>query len=510
MNLIVELIKYLMLMLIGIYTYYSFKVIQLKNKQRQNHVYRILTLIIFAVHFVGYASLFLQIQSRKLLILYGGEVALFILVLALYRIFYPRMNRLLQRNMLLLLAVGFMVLTRLNYDLSVRQVIFVGIAFALCLIVPQLIKVVGWARKLGWVYGAVGLVMLLIVSFLGTRSNGAINWLNIGGVSIQPSEFVKLLFVLCIAAMFQRETSFKQVCIVSAVAAAHVLLLVLQRDLGGGLIFFVTYIFILYTATNKPLYLLSGLLAGSGAAFVAYQLFYHVRVRVMAWQNPFGYIDKEGYQISQSLFAIGTGGWFGLGLNRGLPTSIPVVESDFIFSAISEELGGLFALCIVLIYASCFVMFINISLSLEDNFYRLVSIGYAVMFGFQVFLSIGGVIKFIPSTGVTLPLISQGGSSVLMTILMFMMLQGMYMKSKTDKREAEIAVTMEEENVFAADENELGAVSKINSRDESEYAMKESAASDEYAFVTEESINAMDEYTSAREEYDFSSEEEEA
>jgi peptidoglycan glycosyltransferase len=216
--------------------------------------------------------------------------------------------------------------------------------------------------------------------------------------------------------------------------------------LGGALIFFITYIFMLYAATAKPLYLFSGLVAGSFAAFIAYQLFGHVRVRVMAWQNPFGYIDKEGFQISQSLFAIGTGGWFGMGLNRGLPTDIPVVESDFIFSAISEELGGLFALCIILIYASCFVMFINIALDQEDIFYRLMTIGFSVMFGFQIILSIGGVIKFIPSTGVTLPLISLGGSSVVMTILMFMILQGVYMKGKADKREmANIPVVQTED-----------------------------------------------------------------
>ncbi|HWT74877.1 MAG TPA: FtsW/RodA/SpoVE family cell cycle protein, partial [Mobilitalea sp.] len=142
---------------------------------------------------------------------------------------------------------------------------------------------------------------------------------------------------------------------------------------------------------------------------------------------------------TQSLFAIGTGGWFGMGLNRGRPTDIPVVESDFIFSAISEELGGLFAICIILIYASCFVMFINMALELEDQFYRLVSIGFSVMFVFQVILSIGGVIKFIPSTGVTLPLVSQGGSSVFTTIVMFMLLQGVYMRDKALKKEAENA-----------------------------------------------------------------------
>jgi peptidoglycan glycosyltransferase len=439
MNLIVELIKYLMILLIGIYTYYSFTVFRFRNKKQQNRIYTRLTLVMFMIHFIGYATLFLQTGQIEVAYLYGGEVLLFSLVLLLNRIFYPKISKLLLRNMLMLLTIGFIMLTRLNFDKSVKQVIFVGSTFLICLIVPKLIKSLHSIKRFGWIYGVVGIMLLFIVLIAGTTSYGATNWLKIGGLSIQPSEFVKLLYVLCIAALFQEGTDFKRICAITAMAAANVLILVIQRDLGGALIFFVTYIFMLYAATQRPLYLFSGLLGGSAAASIAYQLFNHVRVRVMAWQDPFAYIDKEGYQISQSLFAIGTGGWFGMGLNRGLPTDIPVVESDFIFSAISEELGGLFALCIILIYASCFVMFINIALNQEEPFYQLVSLGFSVMFAFQVILSIGGVIKFIPSTGVTLPLISQGGSSMVATILMFMILQGVHIKSRAEKRELDAA-----------------------------------------------------------------------
>ena len=438
MNLIVELIKYLMILLLGIYTYYGFTVYRFKNKKQQDRIYVILTMITFFLQFIGNATLFLQVPSRKLAILYGCEVLLFIMVLALYKIFYPKMQRLLLRNMLMLLAISFIILTRLNFNLAVKQVIIVTVSFLLCLFVPHVIKSCGWLKRFGWYYGGFGILLLLLVLIIGTTSRGATNWLYVAGISLQPSELVKLLFILCIAAVFKEKTSFRRLCAITAMAGINVLILVFQKDLGGALIFFVTYIFLLYTATRKPLYLLAGLLSGSLAAYIAYQLFDHVRVRVMAWDNPFAYIDKEGYQITQSLFAIGTGGWFGMGINRGLPTDIPVVESDFIFSAISEELGGLFAICIVLIYVSCFVMFINIALKQEDLFYRLIATGFAVTFVFQIILSIGGVIKFIPSTGVTLPLISQGGSSVFTTILMFMILQGVYMKDKSKKRDTEM------------------------------------------------------------------------
>ena len=116
----------------------------------------------------------------------------------------------------------------------------------------------------------------------------------------------------------------------------------------------------------------------------------------------------------------------GLGLYQGMPDKIPVVEQDFIFAAISEELGGMFALCLILVCVSCFLMFLNIAMQLKDSFYKLVALGLGTIYGFQVFLTIGGVTKFIPSTGVTLPLVSYGGSSMLSTLIIFGIIQGLY------------------------------------------------------------------------------------
>ncbi len=434
--LIVQLIKYLLILMMSVYIFFSFRTFRSKRKEEQEREYRLLTVFLFAIHFAGYFALYIQSFSDKVLLLYGAEVVLFILILAFYQAFYRRLSKLLLRNMLLLLAIGFIILARLSFDKAVRQVAFVAFAAATCILVPVVIRRIGYLRKFGWVYGVAGILMMTLVLFLGTTKYGATNWLNIAGFSFQPSELVKLLFVLCIASMFIKGTDFKRVIVVTVMAGAIVLILVFQKDLGGALIFFVTYVFMLYIATAKPVYLLSGLAGGSLAAMVAYRLFDHVKVRVMAWRSPFAYIDKEGYQISQSLFAIGTGGWFGMGLKQGLPTSIPVVDSDFIFAAIAEEFGGLFAICVLLVYMNCFILMVNISLKLEDLFYRLVAAGLSVMFGFQVFLSVGGVIKMIPSTGVTLPLISSGGSSVFATILMFMIIQGVYLKGYAIRKEA--------------------------------------------------------------------------
>lgn len=430
MNLVIELTKYLMILLLGIYTYYSFQVMRYKNKVRQELTYRVMTILIFTLHLAGNFTLYLQVQSDKLIFLYVCEVVMLILALSIYQKFYKKISKLLLRNMLMLMSIGFIVLSRLSFDKAVKQVSYAAISLLACLIIPGIIHKFSWLRKMGWLYGVAGIIVLLIVLILGTTQYGATNWLEIWGFSFQPSEFVKLLFIFSIASLFNEGTDFKRICAIASMAGATVIILVFQRDLGGALIFFVTFVFMVYIARQKSIYLLGGLLSGSAAAYIAYRLFGHVRVRVMAWQNPLLYIDNEGYQISQSLFAIGTGGWVGIGLNRGLPTDIPVVDSDFIFSAISEEFGALFAISIILIYLNIFINLVNTSLKQEDYFYRLLAFGCSIMLIFQVFLSFGGVIKFIPSTGVTMPLISYGGSSMFATVIMFMIIQGIHIRGR--------------------------------------------------------------------------------
>ena len=246
---------------------------------------------------------------------------------------------------------------------------------------------------------------------------------------------MKISFVFFVAAVFYRSTDFVTVAVTTAAAAAHVLVLVLSKDLGSALLFFVTYLAMLFAATSNWLYLLSGIVSGCGASVLAYGLFAHVRVRVEAWRNPWADIDNRGYQITQSLFAIGTGGWFGMGLYQGMPYKIPVVEKDFVFAAISEEMGGIFALCVLLICLGCFLQFMMVAVRMDAVFYKLIAFGLGMEYLVQVFLTVGGVIKFIPSTGVTLPLVSYGGSSVLSTFLVFGVIQGLYILKMNDSEE---------------------------------------------------------------------------
>jgi peptidoglycan glycosyltransferase len=425
-NIITELSKYINIVLIAVYTYYAFRVFGFEDKKKQNRTYRKMSYLIFGFHFICYLVLYLNTKSVKTIFLYAMEVAAMILVLCLYQWIYVNLSKQILHNMLLFITIGYVMLTRLSFDKAVKQFIIASAALGLCLIIPLLIDKIKHLSSLGWIYGILGILFLSSVLVWGVENYGATNWIRIAGITFQPSEFVKLLFVFCIAALLSKRTDFKYIILVTALAALHVFILVLEKDLGGALIFFITYLVMLFVATSQPIYFFSGLIAGSGASYLAYHMFNHVRVRVMVWKNPWSLIDKEGYQVSQSLFAIGTGGWFGMGLYHGLPTSIPVVASDFIFSAISEEMGGFFAVCLILICISTFVMFINIAMKLNNTFYKLIALGLSIMYIFQVFLSIGGVTKFIPSTGVTLPLISYGGSSILSSIIMFSVIQGLY------------------------------------------------------------------------------------
>ena len=290
-------------------------------------------------------------------------------------------------------------------------------------------------RKLTWIYAILGIGALAVVAVAGQTSYGAKLSISVGGISIQPSEFVKIIFVMFIASMLYRRQDFHQLVVTSVVSAVFVLALVASKDLGGALLYFFTYLVMIYVATRKFAYFGAGLGLMTVAALVGYKIFSHVQTRVLAWSDPLAVIDNAGYQICQSLFAIGTGGWFGLGLNQGMPNKIPVVSKDFVFAAISEEMGGVFALCLIMVCVSCFFMIMNVAMLLKDNFYRLTAVGLGTLYALQVFLTIGGVIKFIPSTGVTLPLVSYGGSSLLSTMIVFGMIQGLYIANATKETE---------------------------------------------------------------------------
>lgn len=436
LHLITESSKYVMILLFMIYTYYSFAVLRITNGTRRRRIYKSQTTCMFLIHLDAFIVLFAAQKEIKILIFYAAQVAFILFLFLIYRVIYKKAARLVVNHMCMLMIIGFIILTRLDFDSALKQFEIAVLASVVTIFVPLLVRKLKFLRKFTWAYCAIGILALGVVLVLGQMSGGAYLSFTIAGITFQPSEFVKILFVFYVACMFNQSTDFKQVCITTAAAAVHVLILVVSTDLGAALIFFVTYIIMLYAATKKPGYFFGGMGVGCLAAVAAAKLFSHVRVRVSAWLDPFANISGSGWQVAQSLFAIGTGGWFGLGLYQGLPEKIPVGSSDFVFAAIVEEMGEIFGICIILVCLSCFLMFLNIAMQLKDQFYRLIALGLGSVYGIQVFLNIGGVIKCIPSTGLTLPLISYGGSSIFCTIFMFAIIQGLYIL-RQDEGEAD-------------------------------------------------------------------------
>ena len=432
-NVIVELSKYLILTLMVVYTFHCFYTVRQQDEEEKNSLLRQQLILIFFMDFTAFLVIYLKTFDFNVIIFYIEMLVFFAAVQILYRIFYKKASLLLLNNMCMLLSVGFIMLCRLDITTATKQLVIAAAASGIALIIPVMIRKMRFLRRLTWLYAGVGIILLAAVFLLARTSYGA----KLSLMGVQPSEVIKITFVFFMASILSRDTSFPTVVKATIIAGLHVVILVLSRDLGSAVIFFAAYLVMIYVSTKKAAYLGLGIAGGSTGAVIAYFLFGHVRQRVSAWKNPMAVYQNEGYQIVQSLFAIGTGGWFGMGLCQGSPGSIPVVKNDFIFSAICEELGGIFAICLILVCMSFFLMIVNIAIRIKNPFYKLIALGLGTEYAFQVILTIGGATKFIPMTGVPLPLVSYGGSSVMSTILMLAIIQGLYILREDEDEEFE-------------------------------------------------------------------------
>lgn len=418
--------KYLLVLCMAFYTLDSLMVFRYRNEREGGFIYLRQNFWMFAIQLVSFFNIAILSREWVYVFIYGVLQVFLFLVLCITPLIYKNINRLLLNNMCMLIGIGMIMVSRLDVDKAVRQFKIILVSYIICMFVPLIVSRVKLLSKLRWIYAAIGILPLSLVLILGETTLGSKLSFTVQGITFQPSEMVKLLFVLFLAASLYQSTSLLNVIVTTIVAGAHVLILVLSRDLGSALIFFIAYLLMLFVASGSYLYLLLGLGAGTGASVLAYHMFSHVRIRILAWTNPWSYIDNQGYQITQSLFAIGSGSWFGMGLYQGTPDDIPFVEEDFIFSSICEEFGTIFGICLLLVILSCFLMMIKIALKNRNMFYRLTAFGFSIIYIFQIFLTVGGGIRFVPITGVTLPLISYGGSSMLTTMLMFFLVQGIY------------------------------------------------------------------------------------
>lgn len=296
-----------------------------------------------------------------------------------------------------------------------------------------------------YVFGLLGAFLLIVPIFFGVEEGGAKSWLGFGLFNVQPSEFVKILVVLFLASYMSENKQFLARGTESFLGMAlpgvrswgplvgmwgiSLILLTAQRDLGTALIYFGTFLAMVYVATSRLAYICTGIvLFLSGGAF-SYLIFDHVQQRIDIWLlNPSQFVElgereySQAYQIIQSLFAIGAGGLTGAGLGAGQPRFIPAVHTDFIFSAITEETGLMGGAGILLLYTVFIYRGLKVALESRDDFSKLLALGLTALMGLQAFIIVAGVTKLLPLTGVTLPFISYGGSSLVANFIILGML----------------------------------------------------------------------------------------
>ena len=424
---VTELSKYFINICMVIYTLNCFLVFAGK-RVNEKVIHIVQKILIFLIQLACFADLMLISEDMQYLFFYAFVQVFLLAAMVMVPLIYEKVNGLLLDNMCMMSGIGLCMISRLSFNKAVKQYIIILISLTVSLFIPYLLSRIRFLKKITWLYAAVGISLLSVVLVLGEVTYGSKISFSFAGITFQPSEFVKIIFIFFLAGALWERCDFARVAVTALIAGIHVIVLVISTDLGSALIFFVGYVFVVFVAAGNYLYLLCGAVGGSGAAYVAYRLFDHVKTRVLAWRDPWNYIDNQGYQITQSLFAIGSGSWFGMGLLQGNPNAIPKVDADFIFSSVCEELGVIFGICLILVMMSCFIMMMYIAIQIRDRFYQAIVYGIGFMYIFQIFLTVGGGVKLIPLTGVTLPFISYGGSSVMTTMIMFFIIQGIYIR----------------------------------------------------------------------------------
>lgn len=368
---------------------------------------------------------------------YGlGATLLMLLGYNLAAIIFRHIDRITLVICFFLCSVGLVMLARLDMETAVRQLIFLAASCVIMFIAVTVIRRTRDFGKLNYLFmaGALGLLMLSLV--FGRATGGAKNWVNIAGFSFQPSEFAKVLFIVNSAYFFAQRRAKAAFIAYVIYSGLCVGILVLSNDLGAALLFAGTFLIVFFAATGRVLLTLAGLGVGAVGAVASYFVVSHVKTRVLVWRDPWTYYNTTGYQIVQGLMAIAAGGLFGAGLGLGSPNLIPVNTSDYIFAALCEEFGLLFGIITVLLYLVFIIRGMIIAMNARSRFDALLVFGATCMLSLQSFIIIGGVIKMIPLTGITLPFISAGGSSLVACMGLVGIIEGVAVKNgERDEKE---------------------------------------------------------------------------
>lgn len=340
----------------------------------------------------------------------------------------------------LLSSLGFAVIWRLTPDLAVEQATWLLVGLAAFVLTLVLVRDDRMLDGYTYTIGLAGSILLLlpIVPGIGRVINGARLWVALGPISFQPAEFGKLLVVVFLASYLADKRELlasakgrfelprvKDLGPLMIAWAASLAILFLEKDLGASLLYFAVFVVMLWVASGRAGYLIVGLVLFAAGAVAGYLLFSHVQLRVDYWLHA---LDPNkayalGYgQIAQGQFALASGGLVGTGLGQGSPTLIPYAPTDFIFAAIGEELGLLGTAGVLLVYLSLIGRSLRIGIERTDAFGKLLATGLTTIVAVQTFVIVGGVTRLIPLTGITLPFVSYGGSSLIANLVILALL----------------------------------------------------------------------------------------
>lgn len=340
----------------------------------------------------------------------------------------------------LLNGVGLVFVRRVDLaagtDLAATQTLWTAVSVGVLCLALLFITSVRPLERYQYTFGLATIVLLLlpVTPFISAGViNGARLWIDVFGMRFQPGEIAKLTAVLFLAAYLARNRDMLAVATqrvgplfipatrhlapVFIAAVGSMAIMAQLRDLGSAVLFFGTFIAMLYVATGRVAYPALGIVLFASACLVAYQLFSHVRVRVQIWVDPWSDVQGSAYQLAQSLFALGTGGLTGTGLGFGRPQDIPFSSTDAIFVVIGEELGLLGATAVLVAFLLLVTRGLRIALTARDEFSTLLALGLTVTLALQTFVIVGGLTRLVPLTGITLPFVSYGGSSLLANYL---------------------------------------------------------------------------------------------
>ena len=390
----------------------------MKAKKREK---RLLNLVYLLCLLLFTALGFLQQPFDKFALIMG--VVLCVLIgysHFIVRRFYPDGDKFILIFASVLAVVGVAMLYRINPNTAIKQLIWIALGIIGYILIVVILPDLKSFAKYKNVYMIITLVLMPLALIFGTEQFGAKNWILIWPISFQPSEFAKIALVLYLAAAlatYESKKSFKeevkQLFQPALVAGFSMGCMVLQRDLGSALIFFGISITLLYVATSKKKYVFTALGLAAIGSVAGYTMFGHVRERVMIWRDPWKYALGSSYQIVEGMYSIAAGGLFGVGLGQGHFQNLPVKESDMIYAIICEEFGIIFAIGLMIIYFLLFYRGIRAAFVTKDSYSQLIAVGFSTMIACQTLVIIGGIFSVIPLTGITLPIISYGGSSVL-------------------------------------------------------------------------------------------------